>query len=184
MSASCTQNITLSCPPKVNCAKNHQIECIDNYCICSIRHRGYYLFYHPILCSVYSRAATNRERHLLISVDLSLIPRPLPHFQCTLDTADEAEESDPFADIEEDDDKFWKNELVLDDCYYKLYAVNVREPCKPHPMRFIDVRTCYFSGYYLRVATISFSVSGGVASIWERRLIKSSVWSSEYGSTL
>ena len=44
----------------------------------------------------------------------SLIPRPLPHFQCTLDTADEAEESDPFTDIEEDDDELG-NKLILDD---------------------------------------------------------------------
>ena len=53
---------------------------------------------HPILCGVYSRVATNQERRLLISVDLSLIPRPLPRFQCTLNTVDEAEESDLFAD--------------------------------------------------------------------------------------
>ena len=31
------------------------------------------------------------------------------------DTADESEESDPFADIEEDEDEL-ENELVLDDC--------------------------------------------------------------------
>ena len=36
----------------------------------------------PILCSVYSKAATNRERYLLLSVHLSLIPRPIPRFQC------------------------------------------------------------------------------------------------------
>ena len=34
----------------------------------------------------------------------------------TLDTADESEESDPFADIE-DEDELEENELVLDDCY-------------------------------------------------------------------
>ena len=34
----------------------------------------------------------------------------------TLDTADESEESDPFADIEEDEDELEENELVLDDC--------------------------------------------------------------------
>ena len=33
----------------------------------------------------------------------------------TLDTADEAEESDPFADIE-DEDELEENELVLVDC--------------------------------------------------------------------
>ena len=31
------------------------------------------------------------------------------------DTADESEESDPFVDIEEDEDEL-ENELVLDDC--------------------------------------------------------------------
>ena len=50
-------------------------------------------------------------------MNLSLIPRSLPHFQCTLNTADKAEESaaDPFADTEEDKDKLEENELVLDD---------------------------------------------------------------------
>ena len=48
----------------------------------------------------------------MISVNLSLIPRSLPNFQCTLGTADEAEESDPFTDIEEDVDKLEENELL------------------------------------------------------------------------
>ena len=48
-------------------------------------------------------------------MNLSLIPRSLPHFQCTLNTADKAEESDPFADTEEDKDELEENELVLDD---------------------------------------------------------------------
>ena len=39
-----------------------------NYCICSIRHPGYCLFHHTILCSFYSRVATNREWRLLNSV--------------------------------------------------------------------------------------------------------------------
>ena len=38
------------------------------YRIRAIRHHGYYLFHHAILCGFYSRAATNRERHLLYSV--------------------------------------------------------------------------------------------------------------------
>ena len=38
------------------------------YCICSIRHRSYYLFHHVILCGFYSRVATNWEWHLLNSV--------------------------------------------------------------------------------------------------------------------
>jgi len=40
----------------------------SEYRICAIRCRGYYLFHHTILCSFYSRVATNRERHLLNSV--------------------------------------------------------------------------------------------------------------------
>ena len=55
-------------------------------------------------------------------MNLSLVPRPLPHFQCTLNTADDAEESDPFTDIEEDNDEL-ENELVLD--HYYPYTVNV-----------------------------------------------------------
>ena len=74
----------------------------------------YYLFHHPILCGIYSRVATNWEWCLLIPANLSLIPRPLLHFQCTLNTADESEESDPFADIE-DEDELEENEFVLDD---------------------------------------------------------------------
>ena len=36
-------------------------------------------------------------------------------------------------------------------------------------------------GCYSRAAVISFRASGGAASIWERWLIKSGIWSSEYG---
>ena len=36
------------------------------YRIRSIKRRGYYLFHRPSLCGVYSRAATIRERRLLI----------------------------------------------------------------------------------------------------------------------
>ena len=38
------------------------------YRICLIRHRGYYLFHHAMLCGFYSRAATIQERRLLNSV--------------------------------------------------------------------------------------------------------------------
>ena len=48
----------------------------------------------------------------------------------TLDTADEAEESDPFADIEKDEDELEENEPVLVDCY--LYTVNVSLQATPH----------------------------------------------------
>ena len=46
-----------------------------NYCICSIRHPGYCLFHHAILCSFYSRVATNREWRLL---KLSVVGKILP----------------------------------------------------------------------------------------------------------
>ena len=36
----------------------------QEYRICSIRRRGYYLFHCAILCGVYTRAATIRERRL------------------------------------------------------------------------------------------------------------------------
>ena len=62
----------------------------------------------------------------------------------------------------------------------KPYAVSVHEPRKPHPMRFVDVCTCYSSSKYSRVATLSFSAPGGAASIREQQLIESGVWSSEY----
>ena len=40
----------------------------SKYRIRAIRHRSYYLFYHAILCSFYSRVAANREWRLLNSV--------------------------------------------------------------------------------------------------------------------
>ena len=150
------------------------------YRIHSIRCRGYYLFHRPIC------AAPIWEQHLLISVNLSLVPRPLPCFQCTLDTADEAEKSDPFTDIEENDDEL-EDELVLDDRMLNcIHMYCYHEPRKPHPVYSIgiesqdplnlgDVHTCYSKpsrGYYSRVATISFNASGGVASIRERQLIE------------
>ena len=47
----------------------------------------------------------------------SLVPRETIRTEtATLDTAYEAEQSDPFADIEEDEDELEENELVLDDC--------------------------------------------------------------------
>ena len=39
------------------------------YCICSIRWHGYYLFRPSILCSFYSRMATIRERHFFLSAN-------------------------------------------------------------------------------------------------------------------
>ena len=38
------------------------------YRIRSIKRHGYYLFHHPSLCGVYSRAETIREQRLLIPV--------------------------------------------------------------------------------------------------------------------
>ena len=51
-------------------AKHREVVCVcfqDKYRIYSIRHRGYYLFHHVILCSFFSRVATNREWRLLNS---------------------------------------------------------------------------------------------------------------------
>ena len=62
------------------------------------------LFHHAILCGFYLRAATNREQHLLNSV-LSI-----------KSTDSELEESDPFTDVEENEDELEENELVLEDC--------------------------------------------------------------------
>ena len=61
---------------------------------------GYYLFYRTILCGDYSRATTIREQRLFLSA--------------LLGTA-EVEESDPFADVEEDENKLEENEAVLED---------------------------------------------------------------------
>ena len=76
-----------------------------NYRIRSIRRRGYYLFHHAILCGFYSRAATIRERRLLF----------IRRETATLGTAQQ-EESDPFADIDDDKDEMEENEIVLEDC--------------------------------------------------------------------
>ena len=43
-----------------------QLTSCNYYCIRSIRRHGYYLFHPPSLYGVYSRAATIRERRLLI----------------------------------------------------------------------------------------------------------------------
>ena len=59
------------------------------------------------MCGVYSRAAIIREQRLFLSVNVSLIK---------IDTTDEEEEGDPFADIEEDENELEENELVLDNC--------------------------------------------------------------------
>ena len=80
------------------------------------------------------------------------------------ETATLHDNSDPFADIEEDEDELEQNELVLLVDYSLLvYFV------------YHAARTCYSNtshGYYSRAATISFSASGGAASIRERRLME------------
>ena len=86
----------------------------SRYCIHSIRRRGYYLFHRPVLCGIYSRVATNQEQRLLISVNLTLVPRPLPLFNVHGESGD-GEKSDRFTDLEEDEDRL-QNELLLDDC--------------------------------------------------------------------
>ena len=80
-------------------------------------------------------------------------------YMATLDIADEAEESDPFADIEEDKDELEENKLVLDDCY--LYTVYVS----------LASHTPFTELLY----NVSFNTFGGTASIREQRLIESGV---------
>ena len=108
-----------------------------NYRICSIRRRGYYLFHHAILCGFYSRAAfiklsgigkifckckgfeksqfykINRKGGVAADARES-IRRDTATLATATDT--ELEESDPFADVEEDEDELEENELVLEDC--------------------------------------------------------------------
>ena len=79
------------------------------------------------------------------------------------ETATLRDESDPFAVVEEDEDELEQNELVLLVCLCTLYYDHAHHA----------VRTCYSytsRGYYLRAATISFSTSGGAASIREWQL--------------
>ena len=59
------------------------------------------------------RVATNRERRLLISVNLTLVPRPLLRFNVHGGSGD-GEKSDPFAEIEEDEDRLENKPLY--DC--------------------------------------------------------------------
>ena len=53
-------------------------------------------------------------------------------YTATLDTADEAEEFDPFADIEEDEDKLESWEQTCS--WWLLSAYCLCEPRKPHPI--------------------------------------------------
>ena len=110
-------------------------------------------------------AATIRERQLFL---LSL-----------LDTV-EVGESDPFADVEEDENELEENKVVLEDCYI-VAVTRVTSNCMVLPSsyartRFVHVlysNICH--GYHSRAATISFSSAGSAATIQERRLIESGV---------
>ena len=97
----------------------------------------------PNLCGIYSRVATNRGWRLLISVNSNLIPRPIPHFQCTLDTG-----------------RRWIREQT---CSWWLHANCIllawTSQATPHLQysywvtRFVDMRTCH-SKPSLAAATI------------------------------
>ena len=66
----------------------------SNYRIRSIRRRGYYLFRRAILCGYNSRAATIRERRLLLT-----------RSEMTALGTSEVEEAGPFADIHDNEDE-------------------------------------------------------------------------------
>ena len=76
------------------------------------------------------------------------------------------EESDPYADVEEDEGELEENKLVLEECHsffrYSLLVYGHRVT------RFVHVHTCYSHsncGFYSKVVTISFSPSRGATSI-------------------
>jgi len=106
---------------------------LHKYHIRSIRHRGYYLFHHAILCVLrllfksgyYSRAAfiklgtEDKEIHCLkqggVAIDArESIQRDTAMLATVTDT--ELKESDSFADVKDDEDELEENELVLEDC--------------------------------------------------------------------
>ena len=64
--------------------------------ICSIRRRGYYLFYRSSWCGVDLRAATIQEQHLLIPV----VAREQSVEEWSIDTT-ELGDPGPFAHLEE-----------------------------------------------------------------------------------
>jgi hypothetical protein len=84
----------------------------------------------------------------------------------------ELEDSDPFG---EDEDELQEYELILEYCIVFIVAFS----CSCHQIRvtrFVHI----VAGYYSRVASISFSTSGGVATIRKRRLIESDIGCSKY----
>ena len=137
------------------------------YRIRSIRRRGYYLFHHAILCGFYSRAATIRERRLLNSV--VIVQKSFRACGISVNT-DETEDEEIHC-LKEGGVSADARESIRRHCH----ACH----CNGYPVtRFVHVRTCFLNvsrGYYSRAATISFSTSGGAATIRERQLIESGV---------
>ena len=147
------------------------------YRICLIRCHGYYLFRNAILCGYYIRERllfesgvylTQRCCHCHWCRDWGA--RPLcRQWQGRKRVGGERSCS--------------RRQLVL--CF--LLSLNlITLILLSHESRgFVHVRTYYSNksrGWYSSAVTISFSTSGGAASIQEQLLIKSSVWSSEYSS--
>ena len=96
------------------------------YHIHSIRCHGYYLFHYAILYGFYLRVAfiiklgtEDEEIHCLkeggeAADARESIRRDTAMLATATDT--ELQESDPFTDVEEDEDELEENELVLEDC--------------------------------------------------------------------
>ena len=92
----------------------------------SIRSHSYYLFHHAIFCGFYWRVATIWELRLLNSVVSVKEIYCLKKGELAADTREsirgdtatdsELKESNPFTNVEEDDDELEENELVLEDC--------------------------------------------------------------------
>ena len=78
--------------------------------------------------------------------------------------------------MEQDEGELEENEVVLEDS--ESFAFYCKLPQNLFLIRVTHVRTWYSNmshGYYSRAATISFSTSGGAATIRERLLIESGV---------
>ena len=148
------------------------------------------LFHSPILCDVYSRPM---KRCLLISVNLSLVPKTIPTF--SMYTVGVSCGWGAWIWSLRWHQWEWRRvnlSLMTANCmlltwasqatFLLQYCYNIMQYYRV--TRFVNVCTCYSNsshGYYLRAATISFSASWGAASIREWRLFESSVWCSEYG---
>ena len=104
-------------------------------------------------------------------------------------------QTDPFADVEENEDEleentpvYWRTANLLymrsyNYCTYHLYYFDIAN----RVMRLVHVCTCYLNishGLYLRAATISFSKSGSAVTISEWQLIESGIWWNKYSMSV